>query len=219
MRPTASRGADRPAIGHKPGRQKISTIGSAAPGRRRPATVAPLPACPRTAALRLELRPSSGVSSFSYVLQRAHLPAFHSHFLAAHNTGSPFTFVLQCAHLPAFHGHFLTAHNTGTPFTFVLQRAHLPAFHSCTQYRHRVSQKNSLNPIFFCLSHCTQCRHRVSQKNSLNHIFFCLSHHGTVSRARFPVPDNDGFKLFTSLVHCASHSTSSSIQIQERLER
>ncbi len=42
---------------------------------------------------------------------------------------------------------------------------------------------------------------------SLNHIFFCLSHHGTVSRARFPVPDDDGCKLFTSLVHCASHST------------
>jgi len=47
---------------------------------------------------------------------------------------------------------------------------------------------------------------------SLNHIFFCLSHHGTVSRAKFPVPDDDGFKLFTSLVRCASHSTSSSTQ-------
>jgi hypothetical protein len=23
----------------------------------------------------------------------------------------------------------------------------------------------------------------------LTHIFFCLSHHGTVSRAKFPVPD------------------------------
>jgi hypothetical protein len=42
---------------------------------------------------------------------------------------------------------------------------------------------------------------------------------GTVSRAKFPVPDDDGFKLFTSLVHCASHSTSSSDQIQERLEK
>jgi hypothetical protein len=50
------------------------------------------------------------------VLRRADLPAFHSHFLAAHNTGSPFSFVLQCAHLPAFHSHFLTAHNTGTVF-------------------------------------------------------------------------------------------------------
>jgi hypothetical protein len=35
----------------------------------------------------------------------------------------------------------------------------------------------------------------------LNYIFFCLSHHGTVSRAKFPVPDDDGFKLFTS--HCS----------------
>jgi hypothetical protein len=41
----------------------------------------------------------------------------------------------------------------------------------------------------------------------LNHIFFYLCHHGTVSRAKFPVPDDDGFKLFTSLVHCASDST------------
>jgi hypothetical protein len=46
----------------------------------------------------------------------------------------------------------------------------------------------------------------------LNHNFFYLSHHGTVSRANFPVPDDDGFKLFTSRVHCASHSTSSSTQ-------
>jgi len=53
----------------------------------------------------------------------------------------------------------------------------------------------------------------------LNHIFFYLSHHGTVSRAKFPVPDDNGFKLFTSLGHCASNSTSSSTQIQERLEK
>ncbi len=56
------------------------------------------------------------VSPFTFVLQRADLPAFHSHFLTAHNTGSPFTFVLQHAHLPAFHSHFLTAHNTGSVF-------------------------------------------------------------------------------------------------------
>ncbi|CAN5965507.1 unnamed protein product [Sphagnum jensenii] len=74
VRPTAAREADRPAIGW------------AAPGRRRPATVAPLPACPRTASLRLAFCPSLRVSSFSFVLQRAHLPAFHSHFLTAHNT-------------------------------------------------------------------------------------------------------------------------------------
>ncbi len=77
----------------------------------------------------------------------------------------------------------------------------------------------SLNHIFFCLSHCTQYKHCVSQKKSLNPIFFGLSDHGTFSRAKFPDPDDDGFKLFTSLVHCASHSTSSSTQIQERLER
>jgi hypothetical protein len=105
-----------PRSATKPGRQKIPTIGSAAPGRRPPATVAPLPACPRTAALCLALCPSLRVSSFSFVLQRAHLPAFHSHFLTAHNTGSPFTFVLQHAHLPAFHSHFLSAHSTGSVF-------------------------------------------------------------------------------------------------------
>jgi hypothetical protein len=66
----------------------------------------------------------------------------------------------------------------------------------------------------FLLSHCTQYRHCVSQKNSLNHIFFCLSHYGIVSRAKFPVPDDDdAFKLFIS------HSTSNSTQIQETLER
>jgi hypothetical protein len=53
----------------------------------------------------------------------------------------------------------------------------------------------------------------------LNHIFFYLFHHGTVSRAKFPVSDDDGLKLFTSLVHCASNSTSSSTQIRERLEK
>ncbi len=41
----------------KPGRQKIPNFISAAPGRRLPATVAPLPACPRTAALSLALCP------------------------------------------------------------------------------------------------------------------------------------------------------------------
>jgi hypothetical protein len=41
----------------KPGRQKIPNFISAAPARRLPATVAPLPACPRTAALSLALCP------------------------------------------------------------------------------------------------------------------------------------------------------------------
>jgi hypothetical protein len=75
-----------PRSATKPGRQKIPTIGLAVPGRRRPATVAPLPARPRTASLRLALCPSLRVPSFSFVLQRAQLPAFHSHFLTAHNT-------------------------------------------------------------------------------------------------------------------------------------
>jgi hypothetical protein len=81
--------------------QKLPTFCSAASRRRLPATVAPLPACPRTAALRLALCPSLlRVSSFTFVLQRAHLPAFHSHFLTAHNTQfhrSPSCFsVLTC---------------------------------------------------------------------------------------------------------------------------
>jgi hypothetical protein len=107
----------------KPGRLKIPTFCSATPGRRLPATVVPLPACPRTAALRLGLCPS---------LSRV----------------SPFTFVLTRAHVPAFHSHFLTAHKTGTLFE-----------------------------LRFLLSFSP----------------------GTVSRAKFPVPDDDGFKLFTSL--------------------
>ncbi len=86
---------------------------------------------------------------------------------------------------------------------------------------HEFHHSPSCSPV--CIpqpfSQCTQYRHCVSQKNSLNHIFFCLSHHGTVSRTTFPVPDDDGFKLFTFLVHCASHSTSNSTQIQERLGR
>ncbi len=101
----------------KPGREKIPTFCSAAPGGCLPATVAPLPACPRTAALRLAL-----CSSLSRV--------------------SPFTFVLP-----------------------VLTCLHSVAIFSL---------------------HTIQYRHCVSQKNSLNHIFFCLSHHGTVSRAKFP---------------------------------
>ncbi len=145
---------------------------SAAPGRRLPATVAPLPACPRTVALRLALCPSlSRVSSFTFVLTRAHLPAFHSHFLTAHNTGTVF---LKKILSITFSSVFLTVTIIGIVFL---------------------------------------------KKNSLNHIFFYLPHHGTVSRAKFPVPDDDGFKLFTSLLLCASHSTSSSTQIQERLEK
>jgi hypothetical protein len=113
-----------PRSATKPGRQKISPFSSAAPGRRLPAIVAPLPACPRTAALRLALCPSlSRVSSFTFVLQRAHLPAFHSHFLTAHNTSTVFLNF-------SFESHFLLSF-------------------SLTQYKHCVSQKKSLNHIFF----------------------------------------------------------------------
>ncbi len=149
MRQTAAREPDRPAIGHKTWQAENPDV---LLGRTRPTSAChctSLPACPRTAALRLALCPSlSRVSSFTFVLQRAHLPAFHSHFLTAHNTSTVFL-----------------------------------------------------------------------KKNSSNHIFFGLFDHGTFSRAKFPDADDDGFKLFTSLVHCASHSTSSSTQIQERLER
>jgi hypothetical protein len=81
--------ADLPAVSHKTWQAGIPDI---LLGRtRHPATVAPLPACPRTAALRLALCPSlSRVSPFTFVLSRAHLPAFHSHFLTAHNTGTVF---------------------------------------------------------------------------------------------------------------------------------
>jgi len=90
-RQTAAREADRPAIGHKTWQAENPDVLLAAPGRRLPAIVAPLPACPRTAALRLTLCPSlSRVSPFTFVLTRAHLPAFHSHFLTAHKTGTEY---------------------------------------------------------------------------------------------------------------------------------
>jgi hypothetical protein len=64
-----------PRSSTKTGRQKIPTLCSVAPDRRLAATVAPLPSCPRTAALRLALRPSlSRVSPFTFVLTCAHLP-------------------------------------------------------------------------------------------------------------------------------------------------
>ncbi len=75
----------------KPCRQKFPTFCYifylTTPGRRLPATGAPLPTYPQTVTLRLALR-------------RA-LHEFHR---------SP------CARLPAFHSHFLTAHDTGTAF-------------------------------------------------------------------------------------------------------
>jgi len=63
-----------PRSATKPGRAENPDV---LLGRTRPtsaATLVPLPACPRTAALRLALCPSlSRVSSFTFVLQRAHL--------------------------------------------------------------------------------------------------------------------------------------------------
>jgi len=57
-------------------------------GRTRLATVAPFPACPRTAVLRFSTLPES-LTSFTVHL-RPHTSAFHSHFLSAHNTGTVF---------------------------------------------------------------------------------------------------------------------------------
>ncbi len=55
----------------------------------------------------------SSLSLFTFVLTRAHLPAFHSHFLTAHNTGTVFLkFFLRIT----FSSVFLGAHNTGTVF-------------------------------------------------------------------------------------------------------
>ncbi len=89
-RQTAAREADRPAIGHKTWQTENPDVQL---GRTRFGSVAlgSVPACPRTAALYLALCPYlSRVSLFTFILTRAHLPAFHSHFLTAHNTGTVF---------------------------------------------------------------------------------------------------------------------------------
>ncbi len=46
------------------------------------------------------------------MLQRAHLPAFHTHFLTAHNTSTVFLNIFFESHFLVF----LTAHNTSTVF-------------------------------------------------------------------------------------------------------
>ncbi len=101
LRQTAAGEPDRPAIGHKTWQAENP---DALLGRTRPTSAchcSSLPACPRSAALRLALCPSlSRVSWFTFVLQRAHLPAFHSHFFTAHNTSTVF---LNCF----FQSHFL----------------------------------------------------------------------------------------------------------------
>jgi len=139
-RQTAARESDRP---QKPGRLKIPTFCSATPGRRLPATVVPLPACPRTAALRLGLCPSSH--------------EFHR---------SP-----SCSPV-------------------------LTYLHSIAIFSLHTKQALCSNYVFFCLSHP-----EPSQELS----FLSLMMMGSSSSLPF--------------VHCASHSTSSSTQMQERLEK
>jgi hypothetical protein len=74
----AAREADPPTISHKTSQAENPDV---LLGRTRPAVGAPFPACPRTAVLRLALWPIlSRVSSFTFVLTRAHLPAFHTIF-------------------------------------------------------------------------------------------------------------------------------------------
>jgi hypothetical protein len=55
----------------------------------------------------------SSLSPFTFVLTRAHLPAFHSHFLSAHNTGT--VFLKFCLRI-TFSSVFLGAHDRGTGF-------------------------------------------------------------------------------------------------------
>jgi hypothetical protein len=69
-----------PRSSTKPGRQKIRLCALPHPADVCHATVAPLPACPRIAALRLALCPTlSRVSRFTFVLTLEHLPILHSH--------------------------------------------------------------------------------------------------------------------------------------------
>jgi hypothetical protein len=76
-RQTAAREADLPVISHKTWQAENFE--------------APLLACPQTAALHLALCLSlSRVSLLTFTLTHAHLPAFCSHFLTAHNTGTLF---------------------------------------------------------------------------------------------------------------------------------
>jgi hypothetical protein len=80
----AVREADLPTISHKTWQAENPDV---LLGRSRPAVVAPFPVCSRTAAPFSTL---PRVSSFTFVLTRAHLPALHSHFLTAYNIGTVF---------------------------------------------------------------------------------------------------------------------------------
>jgi hypothetical protein len=86
------------------GQKRKSTFRSTAPGRRLPATVAPLPACPRTVVLRLALCPS--LSRVSLLCGRC-LPATVAPLLAC-----PRTAMLRLA--------FCSSLSRVSPFTFVL---------------------------------------------------------------------------------------------------
>jgi hypothetical protein len=102
-RQTVAREADRPAIGHKTWQAENPDV---LLGRTRPTFACHCsspPACARTSALHLALCPSlSRVSPFTFVLIRAHLLAFHSHyFLTAHNTQA------LCFSKKFFESHFL----------------------------------------------------------------------------------------------------------------
>jgi hypothetical protein len=138
----AVREADLPAISDKTWQAENPDV---LLGRTRLATVAPFPACPRSAVRRLASCPSlSRVSPFTFLLTRLHsIAIFSVHTIHA-----------LCFSKKFFESHFLLSFSPWNRF-----------------------------------------------------------------KSQLPVPDDDGFKLFTSLVHCASHSTSNSTQIQERLGR
>ncbi len=126
---------------------------------------------------------------------------------------------LTCLHsIAIFSLHTIQVHRSPS-WSSVLTCLHAIAIFSLHTIQALCFSKNFFGSHFLLSFSLHTYRHCVSQKKSLNHIFFCRSHHGTFSTAKFPDPDDDGFKLFTSLVYCASHGTSSSTQIQERLER
>ncbi len=154
----------------------------------------------------------------------AHLPAFHNHFLTAHNTQfhhSPLcSSVLTCLHsINIFSLHTIQVHHAPL-CSNVLTCLHSIAIFSLHTIQALCFSNFSFESHFF-LSFSLYTIHALCFSNFFfeSHFFVCLSHHGTFSRAKFPNPDDDGFKLFTSLVYCASHNTSGSTQIQERLER
>ncbi len=205
VRLTAAREADRPAIGHK-------TWQAESPDDRRGRThCSSLPACPRTTSLRLALCPSLRVSSFSFVLQRAHLPAFHSHFLTAHNTqfhrSASCSNVLTCLRsIAIFSLHTIQVHRSASCSNV------LTCLHSIAIFSLHTIQALCFSIFFLWITFSSvfltahKYRHCVSQIFLRITFFFCLSHHGTFSRAKIPDPDDDdGFKLFPSPLCLTQH--------------